>query len=171
MRSSEPGTIHDSLDYELQLRKRCEGFFRLHSMRQKEIEKTSKGCDKGMSQPENEIEKTRNLGSLGRTQKHNWLRRYSIESELKGGEENEQLFYCIDQVSMCLFAGFHITIIMMFGQGWGVLGVAVLCLPFFFLVAVLYLRHGVLVLLSKIRQTSGKTTSMQIHQEDRPATR
>ena len=118
-------------------------------MRQKEIEKTSKGRDKGMSQPENEIEKTRKLGSLRPTQTHKWQRRDSIESELEGGDENEKLFDCIDQVSMCLFAGIHIAIIMMFGQGWGVLGVALLCLPFFLLVAVLYLPHGVLVLLSK----------------------
>jgi hypothetical protein len=139
-------TRDSSLDYELQLWKRREGFFRVHSMSKEEIEKTRRGCDKGMSQPENEIQKPRKLGSLRPTQTHKWQRRDSVESELEGGEQTQQWF---DQLSMCLVAAFQIAIMMTFGHGCGVLDVAVLCLPFVCLVTVLCLRPGVLVLPSK----------------------
>jgi hypothetical protein len=139
-------TRDSSLDYELQLWKRREGFFRVHSMSQEDIEKTRRGCCKGMSQPENEIQKPRKLGSLRPTQTNKWQRRDSVESELEGGEQTLQWF---DQLSMCLVAAFQIAIIMTFGHGCGVLDVAVLCLPFFLLVTVLCLRPGVLVLPSK----------------------
>ncbi len=142
-------TRDSSLDFELQMWKRREGFFRVHSMSQEEIEKTRRGCDKGMSQPpENEIQKPRKLGTLRPTQAHQWQTRDSVESELEGGEHTQEWF---DRLSMCLVAAFQIAIIMTFGlpNGCGVLDVAMLCLPFFFLVTVLCLRAGVLVLPSK----------------------
>jgi hypothetical protein len=128
--------------------KHREGFFRVHSMSQEEIEKTLRGCDKGMSQPENEIQKPRKLGTLRPTQAHQWQTRDSVESELEGGEQTQEWF---DRLSMCLAGAFQISIIMTFGlpNGYGVLDVAMLCLPFFFLVTVLCLSAGVLVLPSK----------------------